>query len=181
MFTLQQISHLSEMTKDSGYCDQTYEKIYYFLHGKELGEDLLLLEEWEDWSGAKDNGLSYGDYCTQIISQQLEQFGHCFITIANSSGEDKTFIHLFVLFATESSVYRIDSYGSFGNPNKEDQIIYKTKITEFLSYKQDLAKLMNHQPGSDRISYWNSLFSANETCDTSFEMDMIIRQLPTTK
>jgi uncharacterized protein YllA (UPF0747 family) len=77
-----------------------------------------------------------------------------------------------------SSIYRIESYGSLGNPNKEDKINYCTRMIENPTYKQDLAKLMNYEPGPDRISYWNQLFSCDETCDTDFAMDMSILKAP---
>ncbi len=167
IFTVAEIGHIKDMTKNFGFCDQTHNFIYTTLYGEKLGEELLPTEDWED-SEEKNNGMSCGDYCVMKVSEQLDLNGCCFVTVSNSSGEDRTFIHLFVLFSTGSEVYRIESYAQSKGP------VYYTRIVGHCNYKTELAKLMNYEPGPNRILYWNELFSCNETCDTSFTMDMTI-------
>lgn len=173
MFTFSEICQFREETAKIGYCDETVDYLYNKLYGQQPWEELLVVEDWED--SREENGLSYAEYCTFIIAKQLKEWGCCFVSLANSSGEDKTFIHTFVLFATEDGIYRMESYGSFGNPNKADVINYCTRVIGDANYKENLEKLIVCEPGVERLGYWNELFSAGETCDTEFGLDIILR------
>ena len=111
-----------------------------------------------------------------VISKILNNNGVSFINISNSSGEDKTFVHTFILFLTDKNeVVRLESYGNMDWDNKCGNVLYKTRIVEWNTYKEDLLKLFKINPGVERVQYWNGLFSAHETDDTNFEIDLILQ------
>lgn len=99
------------------------------------------------------------------------------IEIRNSSGSDATLIHEFVLFKIDDRYYRMESYGKTSyiivkhKPKRICESLYTTRIVEWPTYDFDLIKLLTIH-GSERILYWNGLFSADEKLDNDFDLDI---------
>ena len=170
MFTISYLLELRNMAANLQYCNDTVKFLENIIYGDISSNEVYLNEDYEYtlFEG------SLGEYCVKRITQELENKNICIVELANSSGSDKTFIHTFILFKTIDSIFRLESYGSFGNREKEDYCHYQTRLVEWSSYEKDLSKLMNYEPSKCRVEYWNGLFSANEKDDSDFNMDMII-------
>jgi hypothetical protein len=161
---------------DVEYCDVLVDKIYNMLYPKRTMEEYPLIEEYDE---EFDN---YTHYVINKINEELIVNGLAFIELANSSGEDKTIIHRFILFNTISGVIRLDSYGKqyiyefVSNKviRKPGYALYKGRIVEWPSWKDDISMLLTMEPGDCRLCYWNGIFSAKEDTDTDEKIDVVL-------
>lgn len=92
--------------------------------------------------------------------------GPVFISIANSSGCDRTFDHSFTLFQNSGKTYSAECYVNE----------YKARIIEWPAWQKDIENLLRTPPGKNRVGLYNEIFGVNENvnCDTEFEMDIEI-------
>ena len=169
------------------YCDSLALCLYREHYGTapSLDDERLLVEEYDN-----SPDVSYGEYAASEISKQLEISGRCMVTVSNSSGEDKTMAHVFTLYLIGGSIFRLDSYGtdtyqqigsSDSDSKKEESkivkitnLLYGPRIVEWPTMEYDIARLLSMASGAQRVAYWNGLFSARETSDTNFDMDIIL-------
>ena len=173
MYTLAQITAYRDIAvkkEYTEYCNVLSSEIFSLVYSGETKHEHLLAE------------------CEEVpllvLEKELKKSGIAFVELANSSGQEKTFIHEFVLFATEEGVYRIESYGlgELLKWNEEmrkvdvlpDYVLYKGKITLWNDWQQDLQQLIQCKPGTDRLRIWNKIFSAHETQDQNEEMEMVL-------
>ncbi len=167
-----QIYDLKVKTDKIGYCDLTANKLFYILYNREYDtyNDVPILEEYDD-----HDILTKNEYIINHIRNDLFINGISFITISNSTGEDKTFTHIFTLFLTDKGeIIRLESYGKYDYTKRCGNSLYSTRLVEWNSYETDLLKLFSYKPGLERIAYFNGLFSGNETQDTLFDLDVTI-------
>jgi hypothetical protein len=172
MFSLQNLYDIKETCRTIGYCDLTANFVYEYIYKSEIDIEnvRVLKEEWEDLQ----DETHYSDYVVGEIIKELSNNYFCLVQLSNSSGEDKTFIHIFSLFLIDGDVYRLESYGkkfyNFDSREIEYISLYCSRIVEWPTYIDDLTKIINHRPGKERLSYWNGLFSANEENDTDCKL-----------
>lgn len=158
--------------------DAVYEELYKMKVS--LENTLILRENWED---CNPNNFEYSEYVVNTINNELIIAGFCLVQLANSSGEDKTLIHIFALFWLNGDIYRLESYGKtvYDLNSRQTQYIslYCSRIVEWPTYKEDLIKLIDHEPGDAGVSYWNGLFSSNKILDSEFSyMDVELVIVP---
>jgi hypothetical protein len=162
---------------DIEYCNILVNEVYKLFYPDRIIEEVPLIEEYDD----KFNN-DYIHYVIRKINQELTTNGISFIELANSSGEDKTIIHQFILFNTISGVIRLESYGKDttyylldGIAKREPgYVLYKSRIIEWPTWKQDLSMLLSLEPGNCRLCYWNGLFSSKEDNDTNEHIDVVL-------
>lgn len=163
------------------YCNVLVNEVYKIIHPTETQNEYILSEEYEPYAGQNSN-KPYYKYVIDKIYDDLENYGVAFVILSNSSGEDKTFIHLFVLFNTMDGIVRFESYGQselYEIENgrvvvKPGYVLYCARIVEWPTFEQDMESLLTINPGVERVNYWNGIFSAHETIDTSFPMDVVL-------
>ena len=171
------IYNLKKQTKDIGYCNILTDEIYKILYKTNIWdtEEVLVVEDYDfpnrnEPPGSRDRA----EYVTTEITKFLNYYGILFVRLSNSSADCRTYIHTFVLVLLgDNSIWRIESYG--GDPldfNVCGNIIYTTRLVEWPTMINDIKRLFVMSPGSERVAYWNGLFSGNATVDTSFDMDI---------
>ena len=93
------IYDLRKQTKNIGYCNILTDEIYKILYKKNIyeTEEVLVVEDY-DWSNRNElpGSSNRAEYITDEITKFLDYYGAVFITIANSSGSDRTYTHTFV-------------------------------------------------------------------------------------
>lgn len=164
-------------TRDIGYCDVLVDEIYKILFPNKTFEAVPLIEEYN------------GDFCDEYIHYVMDEInkeltinGVAFIDLSDSSGEDKSFTHRFILFNTSSGIVRLESYGkgiiyeytSSGLRKKSGYVLYKPRIIEWSTCFNDLTTLLKLEHGKNRVNYWNGLFSAAEEYDTDEFIDVLL-------
>lgn len=152
------------------YCNVLSSEIFSLIYPGETKHEHLLTE--------------YDEAPLLVLEQELKKSGVAFVELANSSGQEKTFIHEFVLFVTEEGVYRVESYGldEVLKWNEETRkvdvlpgyVLYKGKITLWNDWRQNLQQLTRCKSGPDRLRVWNDIFSAQETQDQNEAMEMVL-------
>lgn len=166
---------LRDKLSDIEYCNITSEKVNYLLYGDDELEEMYLSEEYDNYDG----NLNYPSYVIKQINDILFTHGVVTISIRNSSGSDATLMHEFVLFLIDNRYYRMESYGktSYIKINKKIKQIceslYTTRIVEWPTYDLDIIKLLTLD--TDRLSYWNGLFSSDEKIDNDFNLDITLK------
>ena len=163
--------------RDIGCCDVLVDEIYKVLFPNKTFEEVLLIEEYNG-----DFGDEYIRYVMDAINNELITNGVAFIELANSSGEDKTIFHRFILFNTSSGIVRLESYSrqiiyeyiSSGAIKKRGYTLYEPRIVEWPTCFNDLTILLKLKHGKERISYWNGLFSSIEEHDTNEFIDVVL-------
>lgn len=146
----------------SGYCNLTVDAVYLQLFGRrKLETDIRPLAE------EVNETEKYVDYVIANIAEQLDTHGLCIIELRDSPGAEALLIHTFILFLIDNHIYRLESYGkSIYSPKGDNyETLYSTRIVEWPTYLSDLRRLINMDPGTARVWYWNGLFSAEETDD----------------
>lgn len=175
-YTLHEVTSMRDKAiqlPDTGYCNVLVSEIYKLINGYEIIQEIPLIEECE---------TDYPTYVINRIQFELTNHGVCFVEIGNSSGNDKTVTHQFILFNTMFGVIRLESYGKEIIYEVKKQkttkhmgyILYKGRIVHWPMWKTHLKTLLTIRPGKDRISYWNELFSSKETTDTREFIDIIL-------
>lgn len=101
--------------------------------------------------------------CTPVLDCSRHPL---YVQFSNSSGEDNTFNHSFVMFSENGKVYRAECYVMWVSP----------RVLEWPTYEDDISKLLSLEPGKDRISHWNYIFDSYENSDTEFQIDIIVNQ-----
>jgi len=168
---MQQLLELRSKVREIGYCDELVENVFEKIHGAEQ-DPIPLTEEYED----SDQEQSLTEYIIEEIEYDLKQYSVCFIRLTNSTGQDKTFIHEFCLFHVEDDIVRLDSYGQSSVIEERRKlpgyVLYCARLTEWPTWKDDLKSLFTMEGGKVRLAHWNGLFSARETLDTNYEIDV---------
>ena len=123
------------------YCDQLTEELFELIYHKQP-EEYLCIEEWEDVLEEREAiKTPYINFLLSEINNDLQKNGVCFIQLANSTGEDKTFIHIFALFLTiDREVIRMEAYGR----QRPLLLNYETRLVEWPTYQIDLEKLLSY-------------------------------------
>ncbi|CAH6419570.1 Hypothetical protein POVR2_LOCUS75 [uncultured virus] len=175
---MNELLELRDKYREEKYCELLGESLYREHYGEAHSheDDRLLAEEYEDGP----RSVSYASYVASEVMKLLVANSRCMVTLSNSSGEDKTMVHVFTLYLVDSSIYRLESYGTHAYDIVGDRIarvdmsLYEPRIVEWPTMQYDLTKLVSMRAGSDRVAYWNGLFSSRELEDTEFEMDVIL-------
>lgn len=181
MYTLGEIVELRAKIwrlSDVDYCNVLADEVYQIVRPNQTKNERLLKEEWED----SPQNEFYPEYVTKEIEAELKTKGTAFAQLANSTGEDKTFVHEFVLFSTPDGVVRLESYGKDEILRYENgkvnaypgYSLYCARILEWPTWQTDLLTLLESPPGTKRLAYWNGLFSAVEEADTKEDIDVIL-------
>jgi hypothetical protein len=160
------------------YCNVLTDTVYNIIHPNLPMNKHILIEDYED----ENIETPYHTYVINRIYEELDKYGVTFISLMNSSGEDKTFAHLFVLFKTMDGIIRFESYGQselyeIENDRvvvKPGYVLYCGRLITWSNFEQDIEQLLIIDPGIQRLDYWNNIFSSNEMVDTSFPIDIVI-------
>lgn len=160
-FSISDLILIMDHVKNINDCGTTTTAIEKYLSGSPF-DVRIMVEEYEDYHS--DN-QSYWEYILDVIETELNNWGLVTVDIGNSDGGGlKTFDHLFILMRVDGRVVRIESYMK----------LYCSRVVEADTWRNDLHSLMIATPGPDRINIWNILFSARETRDTPFPLDVEI-------
>ncbi len=116
------------------------------------------------------------------INEELHEKGVAFLQLANSTGEDKTYIHEFVMFNTTVGIVRVESYAKEEVFVTVDKIskrergydLYCGRIVEWPTWQIDITNLLTVKPGNIRLKFWNELFTSNEYLDTNNLIDVVM-------
>ena len=139
-------------------------------------EEVLVVEDYDfpnryEPQGSRDRA----EYVTNEITKFLNYYGTLFIRLSSSYAECWTYLHTFVLVVLDdNSIWGIESYGGdrLDSTIAGDIIIYKTRLVEWPTIINDIKRLFMMSPGSDRVAYWNGLFSGNAVVDILLDMDI---------
>jgi hypothetical protein len=175
MYTWKDINELkTKILKipNTEYCNILSDVVFNIINGQNsIKEEYLLREEW-------DNTKSYHEYVIEAIQRELTTKYIAFISLSNSSGDDKTFIHEFIMFKTNNGIIRMESYGKdfiYTEGKKcKGYNLYHAKLVQWNDWEIDLKQLLTISPGEKRIKLWNKIFSSIETIDTEFYIDVIM-------
>lgn len=177
MYSSEFVYSLRDQFATTGYCNVLTEEVHQFITGTTASEERFLREDWTD-----SNQCTYSTYCIDTIATEHRQHSVAFIELANSSGEEKTFVHTFVLFRTEQGVLRLEAYGKeFTIEFEEDRpvrragpMLYSSRVVPWPDWPAELAALIRAEPGTERLALWNRLFSAEETADTDYPLEIAL-------
>lgn len=181
MYTLAEVIALKDkiaLDPSIQYCNDLVTAVYKTIYDRDnsCDDERLLQEEWEEIKSSQ----SYHEYVIAEIEKELVSKNIAFLCLANSTGEDKTFIHEFVLFNTDKGVIRMDSYGQSSvfieGVKHEGGILYQNMIVDWNHWKTDLKLLLTYPPGKTRLQIWNNAFTAKEIADTDFNIDVVLYQ-----
>ncbi len=163
-----------------GYCGETQIELYKLL--KTTGDHIFK----EFCYNSHISILPYPEYVLDSLLEILKQSKCCFVTMSNNSGVNITFGHHFTLILIGSIIYRVESYGMV--EYEYDKILDELKLVkDNLIYGPCVKEVGNEEcfiktflplftSSLDRLTYWNSLFSAIETRDNLWpylEVDVI--------
>jgi len=177
MYTLDEIESFRDEAgerEDTEYCNVLSSELFSLIYPGMTKYENIFEDE-------NDDPLSF-------IRQELLSSSVVFVQLANSSGEEKTFIHEFVLFLSEDGIYRIDSYGKDETLtwNKDIQkvevsdgyCLYKGSITLWDDWEEDLRELITSPAHggrfSPRLELWNRIFSSVERYDLNEGIDIVV-------
>lgn len=161
-FTRAELNRLLHLVSEINYCVGTEDAILNHYYSEDGRDERYLMEEY---AGVND-GRSYPEYTLDAIQEELDKHGLVGVRMENGTGGamDQTFNHHFILYRADGQVYRIESY----------VFLYCSRILETPTWREDLYRLLTAPPGPQRLSLWNSLFSARETSDQPLPLDVVL-------
>jgi hypothetical protein len=118
------------------------EAIYERIYNSSKWEQVLVSEDWESGDRRED----FAHYAADRIREELDRRGVAFVELSNCSCAERTFIHRFVLFRTDSGVVRLDSYGKHeflvgkkGGVRSVTHSLYCGRLAEWPTWAEDWA------------------------------------------
>lgn len=113
---------------------------------------------------------TFDDVDVDYIERELQSNGLAYVDLFNidisePEGPLVGFVHCFVLYINKGSVYRLESYVD----------TYPPRAVLWETYVDDLKSLLSKAPGTERLEYWNTLFSCDERIDTPSDLVFSIR------
>lgn len=147
-FTLSELIFLKDRYSEAMSCDDLQNRIR-----KRIVKKLVALR------GGLPPTIDAGPLDNISNSMDPRVAGCCFVYLADSA-TDPAKVHYFTLFNLAEGIFRLEAY------TEPEGRLYGPRLVEWPTYLEDLDTLAQLEPSSQRIAYWNGLFSARETEDS---------------